>query len=115
MQRILGQMPVEALAMVPFRPLAEFTSHEEQFFAGMRIHPPIKHSKVRKLLPGIPRHLVDHRTFAINHFVMTQHENEILVKCVDQRKGGIPAVDSSAIVSRSSTRFDRSNSAPRTY
>src|SRR6201987_3110605 len=44
MEWILKQMPVEALIMVPFRPLAEFTSHEEQFFAGMRIHPGIKHS-----------------------------------------------------------------------
>src|SRR6516225_10143274 len=80
MEWILEQMPVQALIMVPFRPLAEFTSHEEQFFAGMRIHPGIKHSEVRKLLPGIPRHLVEHRTLAINHFVMAQHENEILVK-----------------------------------
>src|SRR6516164_10856359 len=60
MERILEQMPVEALIMVPFRPLAEFTSHEKQFFAGMRKHPAVKQSEVRKLLPGIPGHLVDH-------------------------------------------------------
>src|SRR6516225_3468970 len=44
---ILEQMPVEALIMVPFRPLAEFTSHEKELFAGMRIHPAIEHSEVR--------------------------------------------------------------------
>src|SRR6516164_3447406 len=60
MERILEQMPVEALIMVPFRPLAEFTSHEKELFARMRIHPAIEHSEVRKLLPGVPRHLVDH-------------------------------------------------------
>src|SRR6516225_1693827 len=89
MERILKQMPVEALIMIPFRPLAEFPSHEEQLFAGMRIHPAIEHSEVRKFLPGVPRHLVDHRAFAINHFVMAQHEDEILMKGVDQRKGRI--------------------------
>src|SRR5262249_15827027 len=92
MKRILVQMPVEALAMVPFGPLAELACHEEQFLAGMRIHPGVKHSEVRKLLPRVSGHLVDQRTLAINHFVMTQHENEIFVKGVDQRKGGIPLV-----------------------
>src|ERR1700737_3619019 len=94
MQRILEQVPVKALVVVPLRPLPEFATHKEQFLAGVSVHPGVEHSEIRKLLPGVSRHLVDKRSLAMNDFVMAQHQNEMLVEGVDQRKGRIALMKS---------------------
>src|ERR1700688_549247 len=57
-QGILKQMPIDTLIVIPFFPLADFAPHEQQFFAGVRVHPGIKHSDIGKLLPWIARHFV---------------------------------------------------------
>jgi hypothetical protein len=40
------------------RSLANFASHEQQFLAGVRVHPGVKHAEVGEPLPGIARHFV---------------------------------------------------------
>ncbi len=40
MERILKNMPFEALLMSPLPALTKFTSHEQEFFPGMSIHVP---------------------------------------------------------------------------
>ena len=57
-QRVLEQVPIDALVVIPFLPLADFASHEQQLFAGVRVHPGVKHAEVGELLPGIARHFV---------------------------------------------------------
>src|SRR5919201_2020434 len=43
--------------VVPFVPLTEFATHEEQFLAGLAAHPGVEHPQVGKLLPFVSRHL----------------------------------------------------------
>jgi hypothetical protein len=45
-QGILEQVPINALVVVPFFPLTDFASHEQQLFAGVRVHPRVKHAEV---------------------------------------------------------------------
>src|SRR5262245_39716589 len=35
---MLAEMPLQTLVMIPFPPLAELSSHEEHFLAGMAVH-----------------------------------------------------------------------------
>src|ERR1700736_4277929 len=46
----LEQVPIDALVVIPFLPLADFASHEQQLFAGVRVHPGVKHTEVGELL-----------------------------------------------------------------
>jgi len=57
-QGVLEQIPIDALVVIPFFPLANFASHELQLFAGVRVHPSEKHAEVGELLPWITRHFV---------------------------------------------------------
>src|SRR6266536_106668 len=85
-------MPVQALIVVPFVPLAKLAAHEEQFFARLSVHPCVKHSEVGKLLPFITRHFCNERAFAMHYLIVTQHQNEVLLKCVEQREGDVAVV-----------------------
>ena len=58
MQGGLEQLPIDALVVIPFLPLADFASHEQQLFAGVSVHPGVKHAEVGELLPGIARDFV---------------------------------------------------------
>src|SRR5260370_5593081 len=58
-QGILEQVPIDALVVIPFLPLADFAPHEEQLFAGVRVHPGVEHAEVSELLPWIARHFVN--------------------------------------------------------
>src|SRR5437868_11714090 len=90
--RQLGQMPIERLVMVPFMPLAEFASHEEQLLAGVPIHPGVEHPEIGKLLPLVPWHFIEKRSFAVDDLVVAEDENEILLESVEERKGDIALV-----------------------
>jgi len=58
MQGGLEQVPIDALVVIPFLPLANFASHEQQFLAGVRVHPGVKHAEISKFLPWITRHFI---------------------------------------------------------
>ena len=64
------QMPVQAPLVAPFVPLPKLSPHEQQLLPRMRPHPGIEHPQIRKLLPPIPRHLVDHRSLPVHHLIM---------------------------------------------
>src|SRR5271154_4210408 len=57
-QRVLKQFPIDALVVVPFFPLSDLASHEQELFAWVRVHPGVKHAEVGKFLPWITRHLI---------------------------------------------------------
>src|ERR1700736_1398640 len=84
--RKIDKLPVEARVVVPFMPLAELAPHEKQLLAGMAIHPRVKHSKIGKFLPFVARHLRQERALAVHDFIVTEHENEMFLKRVKQRK-----------------------------
>src|SRR2546428_10638928 len=72
--------------MFPLPPLAELAAHEKQFFAGMSVHPGEEHPQIGELLPFIARHFRNERTFAVDDFIVTQNQDEALVKRVDERE-----------------------------
>jgi hypothetical protein len=80
---ILYEMPIQALVVVPLLPLTEFNALEDELFSGMRPHPRKEHPHVGELLPCIAWHFFDERPLFMDHLVVAEHENEMLVKCVD--------------------------------
>ena len=52
----------------------------------MPVHPGVKHPQIGELLPFVARHFREQRTFAVHDFVVAQHEDEMLLKRVEQRK-----------------------------
>src|SRR5204863_6092915 len=84
--RKTNEFPVQARVMVPFVPLTEFAAHEEQLLAGMSVHPRQKHTEIGELLPLVPRHLGQQRALAVHHFIVAEHQNEILLKRVEKRE-----------------------------
>src|SRR5207248_5973818 len=74
---IAEQVPVEALIMIPFAPLAELVAHEHQLLAGMAEHVAEERAQRGALLPDVARHLVEQRAFAVHHLVMRERQNEI--------------------------------------
>ena len=55
---IFQQVPVETDFFVPFPPLTEFSTHEEQFLARMPHQISMIQSKVGPFLPLIPGHFI---------------------------------------------------------
>src|SRR5262245_17152501 len=72
--------------MVPFPQLPKLASHEEQLLARVSVHPRIKHPEIGKFLPFVPGHLIEQRTLAVHHLVVTEHEYEVLLKSVHDRE-----------------------------
>ena len=57
---IIKYIPVENLGTIPFLPLAEFTTHEQQFLSRVAEHVGIQGPQVGKTLPLVTGHLVEH-------------------------------------------------------
>ena len=97
MLRLFEQVPVETLIVIPFFDLPEFAAHEEEFFSRMSVHPGKEHSEIGKFLPFIARHLHQERAFAVHDLIVTEHENKMFLKSVEQRERNVavmkPAVD----------------------
>src|SRR6266567_457489 len=85
-RRKTNELPVKASVVIPFVPLPEFAAHEEQLFARMPVHPRQKHSEIGKLLPFVAWHFGQQRTLAVHHFIVTKHQDEILLEGVKERK-----------------------------
>src|SRR6266567_6989849 len=79
--------------MIPFAPLAKFAAHKEKFLARVPEHPRIKHPHIGELLPDIPRHFGKQRPFPMDNFIVTQHQNEMLLKSVEEREGNISLME----------------------
>src|SRR5947207_14825137 len=75
--------------MVPFAPLPKFAPHKEEFFPRVSEHPGINHTQIGELLPNIPRHFREQRAFPMNNFIVAQHQNEMLLKSVEEREGNV--------------------------
>src|SRR6266700_1494449 len=108
MRRPLEQIPIQAGIVVPFPPLAEFSSHKEQFLPWLHVLIAEEQAQVGKLLPPVSGHLANERSFAVNHLVMRKGQNEIFSVGVKRPKGefrmmktavdGVPAKVSQAVM-----------------
>ncbi len=83
---VIEQMPIQTLVFLPFLPLADFRTHEQQFLAGMAKHESQKSAQVGEFLPKIAGHLVQQGALAVHHLVMAQDQDEILMKSIEQSK-----------------------------
>jgi len=83
----LKKMPIEAARFAPLIALGKFLTHEEEFFAGVRIVISVEQAEIGELLPHIAGHFVDQRVLAVNDFVMGKGKNKVFAERVDQRKG----------------------------
>src|SRR6266567_123428 len=79
--------------MVPFAPLPEFAAHKEKLFPRMPEHPRIKHPQIGELLPEIPRHPGKQRALPMDNFIVAQHQNEMLLKSVEERERNISLME----------------------
>ena len=86
MLRVVEQVPVQALVVVPFAHLRKFAAHEQQLFAGMAEHEAQISAHVGELLPSVTGHLAQQRAFAMHHFVMRNRQHEVLAEGVAQAK-----------------------------
>src|SRR5438876_1634976 len=50
---LVEQMPVEALVVIPFAPLAELAAHEQQFLAGLAVHVTVQQAQPSELVPVV--------------------------------------------------------------
>src|ERR1700687_1571845 len=99
--RKVEKMPIEARVVGSLLPLTELAAHEEQLLARLPVHPPVKHSEVGELLPFVARHFRNERTFQMNDFIVTQHQNEMLSERVEERKRDV------AVMKPSINRIER--------
>ena len=77
MLRKIEKMPIETRVVAPLLQLTEFAAHEEQFLAGLPVHPRVKRPEIGELLPFVAWHLRQQRTFAVHDFIVAQHQNEM--------------------------------------
>ncbi len=83
----LQQMPIQADIMVPFTPLAKFTSHENQFLSWLGKHVAKQNPKVCKLLPAISRHLIQERALTMNHLIVRKRQHVVFRKGIKPAEG----------------------------
>src|SRR6266849_3303225 len=79
-------MPVEALRLSPFAPLAKLAAHEQKLLAGMRPHVSVQRAQVRELLPLVARHLVQQRALHMHYFIVREGQDKVLAPRVQQTK-----------------------------
>lgn len=84
---LFGEVPIEALVVVPFFSLAEFTPLKYQFCTRVGELFAEKEAEIGELLPVVAGHFVQQRIFAVHDFVMGEGEAEILGEGINEREG----------------------------
>ena len=77
------QVPVKRALFVPFAELTEFVAHEVELLTRMCVLECVGEAEVCKLLPVVARHLAEHGTLAVYHFVMAENLYEVFRISVD--------------------------------
>ena len=76
------QIPVKFPCLAPLLELSEILSHKQKLLARMSEHEGISGFQVFKLIVIQSRHLVDHRAFQMNYFIMRQHQHIFFTECI---------------------------------
>ena len=84
---ILQKIPVEFSRFGPFLILREVLTHEEQLLTRVSHHESISCNQVLELIHAYTRHLIDHGTLQMNHFVMREYQNILLILIVGHCEG----------------------------
>src|SRR5262249_23980174 len=92
MKRRIKQMPFEAYIVVPLRPVAEFTPHEQQLLTGMPEHVPVEQPQVCEFPPVVAGHPAQHGTLAVDNLVMRKQQNKVLAERIQQAKSNLIVV-----------------------
>ena len=79
----LLEVPVEALVVTPFLPLAEFAALEEQFFSGMGPHQRVEHPQIGEFLPHVSGHLAKQGAFSVHDLIVAEDQDEMFVEGVE--------------------------------
>ena len=79
---IVQQHPVQFLLLVPFNELSELRPHEHQLLPRMGHHIDEEGPEAGELIIIFSRHLAQHGTLAVNHFIVGNRQNEILTVCI---------------------------------
>ena len=87
MSVFLQQFPIQASLFTPFPDLAEFLSHEQEFFTRVRYLISICQTQIGKFLRVVARHLGIERSFHVNDLVVRNTEQEFLTVGIDHREG----------------------------
>src|SRR5687768_9158019 len=80
------QVPVEAVVVIPFPPLAELAPHKQKLLSGLGKHVRVKKAQVRESLPQVAGHSSEQGALSVNDLVMRQRQEEVFVKRVDDAK-----------------------------
>ena len=92
MGRVLQQVPVQAVLVRPFPPLAELPAHEKQLLPGLGVHVAEEQPQVGELLPVVAGHLAQQRALAVDDLVMGEGQDEILGEGVEHAEGQVVLV-----------------------
>ena len=82
-ERIVKQVPIQAPGVVPLVLLAEFSSHEQQLLSRVAVHEGVVGAQVGKTLPPVAGHASQDRALAVDHLVMGQRQDEVLVEGIE--------------------------------
>src|SRR4030042_1988049 len=86
-RRVLQEMPLDGMVMVPFPPLAEFRPHEQHLFARFGIHISQKKTEVGEFSPFITRHLGEERRLSMDDLIVGKRQDEVFMKWEKKAKG----------------------------
>ena len=84
MPRLVEQMPVERMVVLPFALLRELVAHEQELLAGMAEHEAVIGAHVGEALPVVSRHAAEDRALAVHDLVVGQRQDEIFGEGVEQ-------------------------------
>ena len=84
---LLRQEVLDALVVAPLDELAKLVAHEVELAARVRHLVQGKRAHARELAPVVARHPGDERALAVDHLVVAERQDEVLVELVHGREG----------------------------
>ncbi len=89
---VLQQVPGQLGIVIPLVALGDLGTHEVELLAGVGIHEAHVGAQVGGLLPLVPGHLVEQGVLAVDHLVVGEGQNEVLVIVVHHGEGHVVVV-----------------------
>ena len=84
MRRVLKHIPIQLTFFAPLASLRELLPHEEELLARIGPHERKIGAQIGELLPVVARQFLDQRGLGMNHLVVAERQNIILIERVNQ-------------------------------
>ena len=97
MSCLTEQIPVKLSRLTPLLKLSELLSHKKQFLTRVTHHKGISGFQILKFVIVLSGHLVDHRAFQMDNFIMRQYQNVLLAEGIGHGEGHLIMVEFSEI------------------